>query len=270
MRKFVISVLAMALVLTCFSVVTFAAPTTNIYMGDGSGNITATSDKVTIDVFVDPSSNADMASCIGSEGFGSTWGLDSVSINLGFTNATGVAVGSPLSGLVDTSGDAAISFMNSGAFYTYSSEAFKIATITVNRADEAATSVVKLTNPVFTVGNQAVVDLTCQETLTITWPSSKPVVSDKAMSYDKDTFDKYTDVPCFNGSAKITGTYTGVKLGFDLYNGETFNKTVEPVSIVAGKTMTVIEDGTIKFKVAVIGVPAGTDVQIKNIVVNAE
>lgn len=97
-----------------------------------------------------------------------------------------------------------------------------------------------------------------------------PVVSNQELTFDKNTYGNYTDVPCYNGSASISGTYTNVKLGFDLYDGANLHKTISPVAISTSDGTMTIENATIKFKVAVIGAPEDADVQIKNIVVNAE
>lgn len=258
MRKFVVSVLALTLILTCFSIVTFAAPTTNIYMGDGSGNITATSDTVTIDVFVDPSSNDDMASCINLDGFGSAWGLDTVAINLAFDNATGVAKGASLTGLNDASGDAAIAFTNSGAFYTYSSEVFKLATITVNRTNEAASSTVKLSNALFKVGDVETVGLTCQDTLTITWPSSAPEPVVIAAEANREVAG-YTDVVNFSSSLTNV-TASAPTLTFDLYENGEFHKSYEE-SLGNGITL---DGGTLSFKIAILGAPTDTTITLVN------
>lgn len=255
MRKFLVSLLVVTLAITMFGTVAFAANDYDVYFTDPA--IDYENGTATAYLVLAPQAN----------------GLFSASFDKTVSGATVT--------LTDTGAlkalDSAMTLNDMGLFgFTGSSgisettTALNIVKFDISRAGDAKTASITITQGEFYDGNGDEATLKIKP-LSFSWEkATSPEVSNKKLDFDKDTFGDYKDVPCFNGSATITGSYSNVKLGFDLYNGTTFHKTINPVAISTTDGSMTIDNGTIKFKVAVVGAPTDADVQIKNIVVNAE
>lgn len=233
MRKIFASILVLVVALVCFSAVAFAADTDVYFGAEGITAVTATEDTYTVEIYYNPTSHA----CE----FDGEYYMDSFSVDTTVTNGTNVTSAATIENWSSDTTNSKIVFSTSGDSYV-TSGAFKVADITITRADGAATSVVTLSGATASdfEGSYA----PSGATLTITWPSAKVpfALSDS-----------------INTNATIKGaekTYTGVWVGTytvvpndDVITGITINGEVINKTLAEG-------EGQVVFKIAAIPAPA--------------
>lgn len=261
MRKFFAIMLAMILCVACISGSVFAAPTTNLFLGDGSAQISATSDTIDVDIYF----KAGGKFLADKEEYGDTMLLGALQIDFSATNSDCTSKVVTLSGLNGVAGTKSIVYSQKvakgGNGYNYPTDAFKVGTLSLTRKNNAESSVITISGITLQDDYGTVYDdATYQETLTITWPSSAPEPVVIAAEANREVAG-YTDV--VNFSSVLTGVSgDNPTLTFDLYENGKFHKSYEE-SLGNGVTFDK-NSGKLGFKIAILGAPTDTTITLVN------
>lgn len=258
MKKFLSCILSVAVILSCFSMVVFAAD--DVYFYDGTNAVTAvtaTSDTYTVDIYLNPTES------MKSAWIGNMQGVFDVT-NGSITSAAG----GTLSPLTDMTNTVNIGYYDAGDGAYEPSDAVQLAHITVAREGAAATSVVSFSS--FLIGDWegASYNEYTVGSLTITWPSAGPSVTGESAEYETSTITgtngkTYKDVPTYGVSATVSGTATTLTFKLNVNYKKNGTPVAAPEVLDGGSVAGYISEGTVTFKAAIVGVP--TDVEITGV-----
>ena len=248
MRKIFASILVLAMVLTSFSMVAFAAPATDIYFGtEGITTVTATEDTYTVEVYYNPASHA--------VEYDGVYYIGSLSVKTAVTGATITNTAASITNLDSDVSSTDIMFSAAGDPAELTG-VVKMADITVTRADNAETSV--LTLSAATASDYDGDYQPTVATLTITWPGAQAAeeeVDATVISQGKETVNgvnnSYWGV--WVGRYSVSAGTKTLKKVVVTFNGDTRNNGAAKEYAKDGLSIT--GDGTVNFEVAILGVP---------------
>lgn len=203
MRKILASILVLAMALTSFSMVAFAAPATDVYFGvEGVTTVTATEDTYTVELYYNPTSHA--------AEYDGIYYIGAFSVNTAVSNGTLVNKPATIENLDNTSSTNYTILFNTAGDPAYLTGATKVADITVTRDGEAAESVITLSNA--GSGDYDGEYTPTVSSLTIKWPSAGPIECPDDVVATEIEIDgtTYTNVP--NKAVEVAG-YAGQKSG---------------------------------------------------------
>lgn len=264
MRKIITSILAIALILTSFSMVSFATTYNIIYLGDGSGSYTADSDTATLDLYFDIEDEVLAA-----------WGVCALEFTY---DVIGANVNPSINSTLDSAlGTSKITYEFSNTINKFvlavnpteegkgvlPDGAIKLGTFVVTRLNDAATTTISFANMDATDTDGDSYGMKA-ENLTITWPSSTPEASaeiDSASDEKGTTIDAgndltYINVPNYVGKVSVSnlGDKKVVVTPVIKVNGETKTdlKSAPPITFDENSSF---DNGKVVFKFALIGAP---------------
>lgn len=257
MRKIISSILAVAVVLASFSIVAFADPTTNLYFNDGSDTIAATSDTVTLTLYLDKNDEEIL-----------TYGYTGLSIKYTISNADVATTALKDSSNFDTSVEVnTTTLLYAGTdFYVPGAAKDAIATYTITRKDDATSSVITISDVLLSdYSTPYTYACTYPETVTINWPSAGPSVTGESAEYKTSTITgtngkSYKDVPTYGVSATVSGTATTLTFKLNVNYEEDGTAAAAPKVLDGGSVVGYISDGTVTFRAAIVGVPTNVEI----------
>lgn len=255
MKKFLSCILSVAVILSCFSMVVFAAD--DVYFYDGTNAVTAvtaTSDTYTVDIYLNP-----------TESMKKLW-ISSLAGTYSVTNGsiTAATATNQLTNLDDLSNTINLNYSTAGDSYE-PSDAVKLGNITITREGTAATSVVSFSSfEINDYDGTSYGDYTVGS-LTITWPSAGPSVTGESATFNTSTITgangkTYKDVPTYDVSATVGGTATTLTFKLNVNYKEDGTPVADAKVLDGGSVIGYLDDVTVTFKAAIVGVPTNVEI----------